>query len=182
MRPVSLARIAAGAAVLVLASAAALSARALAPRWSAEQRETLRSLSLASLGPLPADPSNRWADDSRAAALGLRLFFDSSLSGNGRVACGTCHLPAREFQDGVALAQGVGTTARRTMPVAGTAHGAWFFWDGRADSQWAQALGPLESAVEHGGSRTQYAHEVAARYRPEYEAVFGPLPRLDGLP
>ena len=182
MRPVSLARIAAGAAVLVLASAAALSARALAPRWSAEQRETLRSLSLASLGPLPADPSNRVADDPRAAALGLRLFFDSSLSGNGRVACATCHLPAREFQDGVALAQGVGTTARRTMPVAGTAHGAWFFWDGRADSQWAQALGPLESAVEHGGSRTQYAHEVAARYRPEYEAVFGPLPRLDGLP
>src|SRR5688500_11904385 len=68
------------------------------------------------------------------------------------------------------------------MPVAGTAHGAWFFWDGRADSQWAQALGPLESAVEHGGTRTQYAHEVAARYRDDYEAVFGPLPRLDGLP
>jgi cytochrome c peroxidase len=68
------------------------------------------------------------------------------------------------------------------MPVAGTAHGAWFFWDGRADSQWAQALGPLESAVEHGTTRTQVAHEVARRYRAEYEAVFGRLPRLDGLP
>jgi cytochrome c peroxidase len=68
------------------------------------------------------------------------------------------------------------------MPVAGTAHGAWFFWDGRADSQWAQALGPLESAVEHGGSRTQYAHEIARRHRAPYEAVFGPLPSLDGLP
>ena len=26
-------------------------------------------------------------------------------------------------------------------------------WDGRADSQWAQALGPLESAAEHGVRR-----------------------------
>ena len=60
--------------------------------------------------------------------------------------------------------------------------GAWFFWDGRTDSQWSQALGPLESAVEHGGSRTQYAHTIAAHYRADYEAVFGPLPSLAGLP
>jgi cytochrome c peroxidase len=68
------------------------------------------------------------------------------------------------------------------MPIAGTAHGAWFFWDGRTDSQWSQALGPLESAVEHGGTRTQYAHAIGAHYRAEYEAVFGRLPSLDGLP
>ena len=142
----------------------------------------LRSLSLASLGPLPADPSNRYADDTLAAALGHQLFFDTRLSGTGTVSCATCHMPERDFQDGRALAQGVGTTARRTMPVAGTAHGAWQFWDGRADSQWAQALGPLESAVEHGGDRTQYAHVVAAEYRAAYEAAFGPLPTLAGLP
>jgi cytochrome c peroxidase len=161
---------------------AGAAARPDTPRWSAEQRATLRSLSLASLGPLPTDPSNRHADDPRAAALGHRLFFDTRLSANGAVACATCHVPSAEFQDGTPLARGVGTTTRRTMPVAGTAHGAWFFWDGRADSQWAQALGPLESAVEHGGSRAQYAHVVAAAYRDDYEAVFGPLPRLDGLP
>jgi cytochrome c peroxidase len=68
------------------------------------------------------------------------------------------------------------------MPVAGTAHSAWLFWDGRTDSQWSQALGPLESPVEHGGDRTQYAHVVAAHYRAPYERVFGPLPGLDGLP
>ena len=182
----------AGVLALALTSAAALFALTVAGvtvagaagggRWSAAERETLRSLSLAALGAPPADPSNRYADDPAAAALGHRLFFDPRLSGNGRVACATCHVPGREFQDGVALAEGVGTTARRTMPVAGTAHSPWLFWDGRADSQWAQALGPLESAVEHGGSRTQYAHVVAEHYRGEYEAVFGPLPRLDGLP
>jgi len=150
--------------------------------WSAEDRRTLRSLSLASLGPLADDPSNRVANDSRAAAFGQALFFDTRLSGNGKVSCATCHTPTQEFQDAKPLAEGMGTTARRTMPIAGTAHSPWQFWDGRADSQWEQALGPLESAVEHGGSRTQYAYEIAAHYKHEYTAVFGPLPKLDGLP
>ena len=167
-------------ALAVLPLGAALTGRA--ERWSAEERETLRSLSLSRLGPLPADPSNRVAEDPRAAALGERLFSDPRLSGTGTVACATCHVATREFQDGTPLGHGVGTTDRRTMPIAGTAHGAWFFWDGRTDSQWSQALGPLESAVEHGGTRTQYAHAMAAHYRAAYEAVFGALPDLTGLP
>jgi cytochrome c peroxidase len=169
-----------GCGALAIVPIAALAGRR--DHWTAKERETLRSLSLASLGPLPADPSNRFADDARAPALGERLFSDTRLSGNDKVSCATCHLPHRDFQDGTPLAHGVGTTARRTMPVAGTAHGAWFFWDGRTDSQWSQALGPLESAVEHGGTRTQYASTIGAHYRAEYEAVFGPLPSLDGLP
>ena len=150
--------------------------------WTADELATIQSLSLASLEPLAADPSNRYADDPRAAKLGERLFFDTRLSSNGKVSCGTCHLPGLQFQDGTALAQGVGTTNRRTMTVVGTAHSKWFFWDGRKDSPWAQALGPLESPVEHGGDRTQYAHVVAEHYRSEYEAVFGGLPSLAGLP
>lgn len=151
-------------------------------RWSPEEQALLSSLTLESLGPLPADPSNRYADDSAAARLGHRLFFDTRLSGNGAVSCASCHLPDRDFQDGLPLGVGVGTTTRRTMPVAGMAHSPWQFWDGRADSPWAQALGPLESDVEHGGDRTQYAHLIATNYREAYEAVFGPLPDLTGLP
>src|SRR5690606_27267904 len=55
-------------------------------------------------------------------------------------------------------------------------------WDGRKDSLWSQALGPLESAVEHGGNRTLYAHLIARYYRDEYEALFGPMPDLSGYP
>src|SRR5687768_12905597 len=66
-------------------------------------------LSLENLPRLRRDASNRWADDPAAAALGERLFFDARLSANGRVSCGTCHDPRRGFQDGVALAKGVGT-------------------------------------------------------------------------
>jgi len=68
------------------------------------------------------------------------------------------------------------------MPIAGTAYSPFLFWDGRRDSQWAQALGPLESPVEHGGSRAQYAHVVAAHYRNEYQRLFGPLPDLSRVP
>jgi len=169
-------------ATTVITAAAAQTYQLTGPHWTREQREMLRSLSLASLGPVPADPSNRYADDTAAARLGQRLFFDTRFSGNGKVSCATCHDPNRDFQDGTPLAHGAGTTSRRTMAVAGTAYGPWLFWDGRADSQWAQALGPLESAVEHDGDRAQYAHIIVAHYRSDYETVFGRLPKLEGLP
>ena len=166
----------------LVSAAAAHGASQTTPHWTVQERALLKSLSLTSLEPLAPDPSNRFGDDPRAAALGEELFFDKRLSGNGKVSCATCHVPAKDFQDGTPLAHGVGTTARRTMPIAGTAHNAWYFWDGRASSQWEQALGPLESAVEHGGTRTEYARVIAEHYRGEYEATFGALPALTGLP
>lgn len=173
------------AEVVLLAAAVAASlaaGRASGRRWSASERAEIAKLRISTLPPLPRDPSNRVADDSAAAALGHALFFDDRLSANGKVSCGTCHDPAREFQDGVPLGVGVGTAGRRTMPVPATAHGAWFFWDGRADSQWAQALGPLESAVEHGTDRVAAVRVVATHHRAAYERVFGALPSLSGLP
>lgn len=152
------------------------------PTWNEEEVAQLRSLWLGSLPALPADPSNRYSDDPAAAAFGQKLFFDTRFSSDGQVACATCHKPDLGFQDGTPLAHGVGVTNRRTMPLAGAAYSPWLFWDGRKDSLWAQALGPLESSVEHGGSRTQYVQLIAQYYRDEYEAIFGPLPDLSGLP
>lgn len=173
--------IAAGFFALALLTAAMIIPRG-GDAWTDREIEMLRSLSIKSLPPLPPDPSNRYGDDPRAAALGHQLFFDTRLSANGKVSCATCHDPGRDFQDGLPLAVGVGTNTRRTMPIAGTAYSPWMFWDGRKDSQWSQALGPLESPVEHGGSRLQYAHLIAAHYRSAYEELFGPLPDLTGLP
>lgn len=146
--------------------------------WTAEEIETLRSLWIGSMPPLPPDPSNQYADDLQAATLGHRLFFDTRFSSNGQVACSTCHIPSMMFTDGRALGVGVGVMDRKTMTIVGTAYSPWQFWDGRADSQWAQALGPMESAVEHGGTRTQYAHLIDQYYRADYETIFGPLPDL----
>jgi cytochrome c peroxidase len=167
---------------LLLTATLAVTAAKGPDGWSRTEMDDLRSLSIAALEPLGPDPTNRVADDPRAATLGERLFFDTRLSANGMVACATCHLPDRDFQNGRALGRGVGVTEKRTMPIAATSRAPFLFWDGRKDSQWAQALGPLESAVEHGGSRAQYAHSVAEHYRSEYQAVFGPLPDLATIP
>ena len=174
-------RTCAHAALIVLATFATVTASGRSG-WTSAQLDELRSMTVSALDPLPRDATNRVADDPRAADLGRRLFLDTRLSSNGRVSCGTCHQADRGFQDGLALARGVGTTARRAMPIAGAARSPFLFWDGRKDSLWAQALGPLESPVEHGGTRAQYAHVVAESYGREYEQIFGALPDLAGVP
>jgi cytochrome c peroxidase len=174
-------RILSAAVLTILATIATVTASGR-DGWTSAQLEELRSMSLAELESLPRDPTNRVADDPRAADLGRRLFFDTRLSSNGRVACSTCHQADRDFQDGIALANGVGTTARRTMPIAGMARSPFLFWDGRKDSLWAQALGPLESPVEHGGTRSQYAHLVIDSYAREYQQIFGAVPDLSRVP
>lgn len=151
-------------------------------RWSSQEVTTLTSLSLSSLPPLPPDPSNAFADNSRAADLGHKLFFDTRLSANGEVSCASCHQPERNFLDGLPRSRGVGETPRKSMTVVGAAYSPWLFWDGRKDSLWAQALGPLENPVEHAFTRSEVAHLIARHYRPEYEAIFGPLPDLSYLP
>jgi cytochrome c peroxidase len=150
--------------------------------WSAAQLALLGSLQLNRLPKAPADRSNRYEDVPAAAALGKQLFFDRRLSANGQVACASCHDPARQFQDGRALAQGIGSGTRRSMPLAESGRGAWLFWDGRKDSLWSQALGPLEDAAEHGGNRLAAARLVSSQYKDAYEAVFGALPSLQGMP
>jgi cytochrome c peroxidase len=165
----------------VVASAAMLSSCA-GEDFTEAEKATIASLSLPSLPPLPADPTNKYADDPAAAAFGATLFFDQRMSPDGVVSCGTCHLIDRQFQDDLPLAKGVGTNTRRTMPLAGVAWGPWFFWDGRADSLWAQALGPLENPVEHAGTRTFYARFVAEEFDERYRRIFGPLPDLSSVP
>lgn len=151
-------------------------------QWSADEKAVLASLSLKQLPPVPADPSNAVERQPAAIELGQRLFSDIRLSRNGAVSCASCHDPGKQFQDGLPVSRGVGTGSRRAMPIVGSGYGSWLFWDGRKDSLWSQALGPLEDAVEHGTNRMRVAQLVAANYRHDYEAIFGALPRLDGLP
>ncbi len=144
--------------------------------WSEREKAVLTSLWIKSLPPVPADPSNKYATDPKAVSLGRKLFFDSRFSGNMRVSCATCHPPNANFADSLPLAHGMGTTTRRTMPLVGGGYNTWFFWDGSKDSLWSQALGPIESAVEHGFTRTQSAVIICEYYLDEYKELFDPIP------
>src|SRR5262245_65586609 len=102
------------ATVLVLLATIATVTASGRGGWTSAQLEELRSMSLAELESLPRDPTNHVADDPRAADLGRRLFSDTRLSSNDRVACSTCHQADRGFQDGTARATEHRATARTT--------------------------------------------------------------------
>jgi cytochrome c peroxidase len=168
--------------LLTVVAAQALDKTPLRDGWTAQETATLASMRLKEAGPLPLDPSNSYEQRTDAAALGRALFNDTRLSKNGQVACASCHSADKQFQDGRQFGQGVATGKRRTMPVMGAAHSPFLFWDGRKDSAWSQALGPLEDPAEHGGNRVRLVKLVQAHYRAQYQAVFGPLPALGNLP
>jgi cytochrome c peroxidase len=107
-------------------------------------------------GPWPAavepDRSNRLERDPAAVELGRRLFFEPRLSGNGQIACASCHRPERAFQDGRSTALGTGPGVRNTQGLLDAAGQRWYGWDGGSDSLWAASVRPLLSAPEMGAS------------------------------
>jgi cytochrome c peroxidase len=120
----------------------------------------------------PADPTNAVADSPAAVALGEALFFDAGLSPSGTVSCATCHDPAKGLTDGRPLAEGAALGTRRTPSITLAAHARWQDWDGKADTLWAQALGPLENPKEFASSRTFVARRVITAHASAYAAAF----------
>lgn len=169
-------------AIVPLLMASAAWARTHPRPWTPAEVEILSSLSLDRLAAAEPDPSNRVDGNPTAIAFGRQLFFDTRLSRNGAVSCASCHNPDKGFQDGLPVGHGVGIGRRRSMPIVDAAYSPWLFWDGRKDSLWSQALGPLEDSAEHGGNRVGYVRQLATNYAKTYGAMFGPLPDLSRLP
>ena len=156
---------------------------------------------LSPLPEVPPAPTNAYADDPTAAALGQALFFETSFAGpvrvgpessggengalgtvgeRGRIACASCHMAeavwffdARSQPGNTSLAAGWGH--RNTPSAVNVAFYEWFGWSGENDALWKQSLGTTESAVSMNSSRLAIAHMLHDRYAGEYEAVFGPI-------
>jgi cytochrome c peroxidase len=105
--------------------------------------------------------------------LGKTLFFDTRLSSNDAVSCGTCHKPERGFGDGLRFSAGVsGTPLKRHTPhLYNLAWNRAFFWDGRVSSLEEQAVAPIRNMDEMG----MPGDAAAAKLRniPRYAATFG---------
>ncbi|MEE2750049.1 MAG: cytochrome c peroxidase, partial [Myxococcota bacterium] len=146
--------------------------------FSAAELEQLQTFDGVS-SPKP-DTTNQWADNPNAAHLGQYLFFDARLSGNGEFSCASCHQPEHGFSDNERLSEAAGTTTRHTPTILNSAYQDFFFWDGRADSQWSQALAPLEDEAEQATSRLAVAHllQEDSELGEAYGALFGELPDL----
>jgi cytochrome c peroxidase len=166
-------------AAIVAASIAGLGAATTpALRAGFTPAEVRRILQHSPLPAPPADTSNARADDPAAARLGQFLFYDPRLSGNGHLSCASCHDPEKGFTDGRAVSEGVHRGRRNTPALWNVAYNRWFFWDGRADSLWSQALKPMESPDEMAGSRDGVYRLVRddAPLRAKWEGVFGAFP------
>lgn len=133
--------------------------------WNAQELALLQSFSLAKLPAAPQDPSNRFALNPQAVHLGNQLFFDPRLSRNGKIACASCHQPDKAFSDGKPVAEAIAKGTRNTPSLLGAAYQTWFFWDGRKDSLWSQALEPLENPAEHGLTRIEVIRLLLTRHR-----------------
>ncbi|UCV14798.1 cytochrome-c peroxidase [Quatrionicoccus australiensis] len=130
---------------------------------------------LPEVAPAPADNPTTPA----RVALGRRLFFEKKLSGDGSLACASCHdLFASAGADGRPTAKGIaGQVGMRNTPtVWNAAFQSVLFWDGRAASLEEQAMGPILNPLEMGLASPAEAERrlnADAAYRAEFQAAFG---------
>lgn len=143
--------------------------------FSEGDRRFLSQLSLNALEPLELHDYGAEISHPKAASLGRMLFFDRQLSGNGAIACSSCHVPENYFTDHKPQGEGIGQTSRNTPSVLLAKYSPWQTWDGRKDSLWSQALEPLESPLEHGSTRQQVVEVVRSHYLELYTEIFGTI-------
>jgi cytochrome c peroxidase len=164
-------------ALLLIAACGSAPADAPPPPWEAENPLT----------PLPAAPLG--ADIDLAALpdpptpervrLGRWLFYDTRLSADGSVSCGTCHRPEHAFSEPTPVSTGIGGKlgTRKAPTFINQAITVYphFFWDGRAGSLEDQALGPIENPLEMGNSHDGMIATLSKveGYRPYFREAFG---------
>lgn len=85
--------------------------------------------------------------------LGRHLFYDSRLSLDNTVNCGTCHVLSAAFTDGRKTSEGIlKRIGKRNSPtLANVAWSPRFMMEGGVPTLEAQALAPLHDTLEMGG-------------------------------
>src|SRR5579872_5673780 len=144
---------------------------------------------------LPSDPKNYAplekyeamkipADDpitQEKANLGWHLWFDKRLSGDGTLACYSCHVNEKGLTDGLALGKGAfGKPLTRSAPTLWNIgyHAEWY-WDGRSKALEAQALAAWK--LVNMGAKDKEKDEIRADivakinevYKDRIQKVFG---------
>jgi len=113
------------------------------------------------------------------ATLGRVLFYDTKLSANDTISCGSCHAQSFAFSDPDRLSRGFdgGHTRRRSI---GLTNGRFyesgkFFWDERAASLEEQVLLPIQDPIEMGMDLTTLVGLIGAQdhYPDLFTSAFG---------
>lgn len=109
--------------------------------------------------------------------LGRQLYFDKRLSKDNTISCSSCHSPSEGFARHSQFGIGIdGQEGGRNSPVAyNRILSDLQFWDGRAESLEAQAVGPIANPIEMGNTHEDAVKTIAAieGYKLQFDAVFG---------
>jgi cytochrome c peroxidase len=172
--------------------------------WSSQDWAAAESI--AGLGDTPPlDRSNKYAGNAAVELLGQKFFFDTRWSGPSsqvdvlkrpvayaraakgqptNLSCASCHNLSRAGIDTESLPGNVSIGAAWSDANALSVMNAAFYkiqyWNGRADSLWAQAVNSAEG-TNMNGNRLATTWVMSEIYRQEYTAAFGaeyPLPSL----
>lgn len=117
--------------------------------------------------------------------LGRQLYFDKRLSSDNTVSCASCHDPALAYGAETQFGVGVrGQEGGRNSPIAyNRILSKAQFWDGRAESLEAQAVGPIANPIEMGNT-----HEAAVAtinsmpdYVKQFDAIFSDGVTIDNV-
>lgn len=108
--------------------------------------------------------------------LGRQLYFDTRLSSDNTISCASCHHPeegyGRHTQFGIGVDEQMGD---RNSPISYNRilSGAQF-WDGRADSLEAQAVGPIANPIEMANTHEKCVETLKniAGYKIQFEKIF----------
>jgi cytochrome c peroxidase len=164
--------------------------------------EELAAAELQSPPPVvPANPTNRYADDAAAAALGQMLFFEKAYAGPltaasdlgavgaaGKISCASCHSSPGALADdrplnlsGLEVSFGASAHTRNAPAIVDSARYRWTNWGGRFEAQWGLPPVVLENARIFNSSRLKLVSVLFAKYRTEYNAVFTDYPMGDDI-
>ncbi len=149
----------------------------------------------------PADPSNRYATNADAIALGKMFYFDTRFSGpstlldglnrkmpfgrsavgqSAGVACISCHDEGHAGVDPASapgnVSVGAGWTYNNSITTYDSAFYSMHLWNGRIDSLWAQAVADNENPLTTNGNRLQTAWLINDLYGAAYGNVFADYP------
>lgn len=113
--------------------------------------------------------------------LGNRLYHDTRLSGNGKLACASCHGLAIGGDDNMAVS--VGIDGQKGPINAPTTLNSGFnfkqFWDGRARHLRNQAEGPVENPIEMGAKWENVVPRIQAVN--QYQKWFAEVYPVEGI-
>jgi cytochrome c peroxidase len=169
-------------------------------QWPAREWDALTALAAPADWKPPEDRSNKYVGNAAAEKLGHKFFFDKSWSGPSNqvdvlrrpvgyaradagkptnLSCVSCHNLARAGIDTESLPGNVSIGAAwadtNALPVVNSAFYGIQYWNGRADSLWAQAINSNEG-TNMNGNRLSTAWLIYDKYKAEYDAVFAQYP------